>query len=142
MKISLTYQEAGRMLANQIGQNIAFSYCGEQSRVKAEFLGISLFVRVESLSDDEVVLSHQIGQDIQPTGFAGLLMRGAQIVVQETAARLLESFVRLPAVTVNEDKTIRVKLSAIEQLKGIFQNAALSDIRFEEDGITLEITML
>jgi len=143
MNVSLTYQEINRQLSRLINQEIAVGYCGDRNRVEIIFCKVHLYIKIESLYDNELVLSHQIGRDSKKENiFLSVFRIFAQRTAQKVVNRLLEKFVKIPAVSVNENQSICVKLNGIEQLQAVLEVASLSDINFDDTGINVQISLL
>ena len=143
MKASVSYQEISQLVSSKVGQQITFEPTGEASRVKSSIHGLPLYVKIESISGDEVNLSHQVGDDVQESqSVFDIFKIGAQKLAKEAVNQLVDNLVKGPGVSVNEDKTICVKLSEIEQLKGMLKAAELKDVYFDEAGANVEVTLV
>ena len=151
MKISESYSELSRLISDKSGKQINLSYGGSSRTLTVKLLGVPLYVRVEKIEAQSVVVSHQIGRDCSVTSpennidpmpsdlklFGGLLKSRAQSVGVQAVNGLLKRYVNNPAITINGDKTITIGLDKIPQICGFVEKGELKDITFDEDGTSI-----
>ena len=153
MKISASYSELSKWISDKSGKTINLSYGGGSKTVLVKLLGVPLYVRIEKIEAQSIVVSHQIGRNSAITSpdifmdpmpsdiklFGGLIKCGAQSVGVRAVNGLLKNFVNNPAITINEDKTVTVSLDKFPQVSGFVEKGELKDITFNEDGTSIEI---
>ena len=155
MKLTASYKELSELLLEKTGKDIVLEYGGNAQTVLVRYLHVSCRVRVEQVDAPLVKLSYSVGGNSSacspdvivdpcppiPSVIGGLFRRGAQALENRAIGVVIENFVKHPAVSVNEDKTLNVDLSKIPQLSKAQVVASIDNISFNEEGGSVELTM-
>lgn len=143
MKLTASYKELSELLLEKTGKDIVLEYGGNAQTVLVRYLHVSCRVRVEQVDAPLVKLSYSVGDTVDPcppipSVIGGLFRRGAQALGNRAISVVIENFVKRPAVSVNEDKTLNVDLNKIPQLSKALDIAAVDNITFNEDGASID----
>ena len=155
MKLTANYSELSELLLEKTGKDIVLEYGGNAETVLVRYMHVPCRVRVEKVDAPLVKLSYNVGgnssaisPDVMvdpcppmPSVIGGLFRRGAQALGNRAIGVVIENFVKHPAVSVKEDKTLNVDLSRIPQLSKALDMAAIDNISFNENGGSVELTM-
>ena len=155
MELSATYSELKGLLLYKTGKDIELEYGGNAETVLLKYMHVPCYVHIEKIGVSSVTLSYNIGTDSvilspdvlvdacpPPISFiGGLFRRGAKALGGMAAGYVIENFVKHPAISVNEDKTLNVDLRKIPQLSKALEMADIDTIVFNEKGVSINLSI-